>query len=224
MTQQRRLARPPERSDMSGDPAQLPAVKRIAALPVEESFAAYFDLVGSDPDIADIAALALREQGRSGKLSAEHARVLGAAVDIAPNLLCVGHLGKALASLGRAGAPGASSLVKRLREAFIVNDVDYWSFDGCVWALGYLGGAEAAALIDELDREKPRRALRSSSVYQGKMTPQDRARLFDRALAAARELLAKADPGAWRTQQGKLTAAAPPAPTKTKPWMSRSSS
>lgn len=203
------------------DPAQLPAVKRLAALPVEESFAAYFDLCATDPDIADIAALALREQGRSGRLSAEHARVLGAAVDVAPNLLCVGHLGKALAALGRAGAPGVQPLVKRLREAFIVNDVDYWSFDGCVWALGYLGGADAAALIDELDKEKPKRALRSSSVYQGRMTPADRGRLFDKAIAAARELLAKADPGTWRAQKGQLQAAAPPAAAKNKPWMTR---
>ncbi len=206
---------------MAGDPAQLPAVQKIAALPVDEAFAAYFDLVGSDPDIADIAALALREQGRGGKLLPEHARALGAAVDIAPNLLCVGHLGKALAALGRGGAPGVTALVKKLREAFIVNDVDYWSFDGCVWALGYLGGKEAEGLIDELDKEKPKRALRSSSVYQGRMTPADRARLFDKAIAAARELLAKADPGKWVAQKGTLSTSAPAASAATKPWMSR---
>lgn len=208
---------------MTGDPAKLPAVQKLAALPVEESFAAYFDLVGSAPDIADIAALAVREQARGGKLGPEHAKVLGAAVDIAPNLLCVGHLGKALAALGRGGAPGAQALVKKLREAFIVNDVDYWSFDGCVWALGYLGGKEAEALIDELDKEKPKRALRSSSVYQGRMTPQDRTRLFDKAIAAARELLAKPDPGKWVAQQGTLSTSAPTAAKATKPWMSRSS-
>src|SRR4051812_32786068 len=49
---------------MSGDPAQLPVVRQLMALPTADLFELYFELAATDPERSDVAALAIREQGR----------------------------------------------------------------------------------------------------------------------------------------------------------------
>ncbi len=203
------------------DPAQSPAVKQLVALPIDEVAAAYFETCASDPDRADVAALALREQARAGQLDA-HAAILVAAVEVAPNLLCVGHIAKALGALGRSAQAGAAPLAAQLRDRPIADDVDYWSFDGAVWALGYLGGPDARQALEELSRETPSRASRSQSVFQGRMPAVDRERLFQKALREAGALVAKEDAGTWRARMGQLQEApAAKAKGSQKAWMTR---
>ncbi|HEY4219744.1 MAG TPA: hypothetical protein VGO62_00345 [Myxococcota bacterium] len=204
------------------DPAAAPAVQRLVALATDELFEVYLALAGSDPDRADVAALAIREQARAGIFGAELAELVAVCVDAAPSLLCVGHLAKALAALGRKGEPGAVALVAQLTPSFITDDVAYWSYDGCVWAFGYLGGADSDAFIQLLAREKPSRALKSQSIYQGRMPPADRERFWQKALAAADELLHKADAGAWTARQMTVAGADSKKPAGgQKAWMLR---
>ncbi|MBI5510982.1 MAG: hypothetical protein HY903_19650 [Deltaproteobacteria bacterium] len=181
------------------DPAQDPAVMMLKELSVEETLLVYAELVEDVPDKADVAALALREEGRAGRLAAEHVEVLAACVEMAPNSLCVGHLAKALATLGRRATGAASSLMARMEPMVVTDDCEYWSFDACVWALGYLGGADVGPFLSALEREDPSRVVRSQSIYTGAMGTQARQQRFAAALAGARGLLAQADPGVWRT-------------------------
>jgi hypothetical protein len=207
---------------MSGDPAQSPVVRQLMALPTDELFELYVELAAEDPDRADVAALAIREQGRAGHLGGHLVELLSVCVDMAPNLLVTGHLAKALAALGREAQAAAPSLVAALSEAPIKDDVDYWSFDGSVWALGYLGGPDARTFIADLANEKPSRAIRSQSLYKGNMGPADREKAFHKALAEATALLDKADPGTWRARKMEIKKVdAPKVVAKQKAWMLR---
>ncbi|MDP2339366.1 MAG: hypothetical protein Q8O67_00295 [Deltaproteobacteria bacterium] len=172
----------------------------MVAQPVEETLIAFIDLVDQSPDRADVAALALRDQGRAGRLTTSHLEALIAFLFIAPNSLCVGHLAKALGSMGRAAMPASDALIERMGKMLITDDVEYWSFDGCVWALGYIGGAHVPSTLDAIEAEKPNRAVRSHSIYEGVMPKEARAAALDKALAGARALLARADPGCWRAR------------------------
>jgi hypothetical protein len=189
---------------LSHDPSQDPAVVHLRDLAVEETILAYLELVDSEPEKADVAALALREQGRQGRLGAEHLPALISCLDAAPNALVLGHLAKALATFGRRAGSATEALVEKMRDLVITDDVEYWSFDGCVWALGYLGGDAAASFIEELGAERPNRAVRSSSIYRGVMPKAAREKAFQAALDGAGALLKKADPGQWRTQKLKV--------------------
>jgi hypothetical protein len=192
------------RSISPSDPASDPVVQKLAALEVEETMAVYLGLVESDPEKADVAALALREHGRGGRLTHEHVETLANCVLVAPNSLCAGHLAKALAALGREAGAAAGSLVAKMRGLVISTDVEYWSFDGAVWALGYLGGDEASLFLDELEAETPSRAVRSNSIYRGAMPKDARQQCYEKALLGARGLLANPLPGVWRERKTNL--------------------
>lgn len=196
------------------DPAQDATVRSLVEVSVEETMAVYLSLLEKAPDKADVAALALREHGRAGRLEASHIQMLGAFVAGAPNPLCAGHLAKALAAMGREATEASEPLIAKMRPMMITDDVEYWSFDGCVWALGYLGGKLVAPFLDELERETPSRAVRSNSIYRGVMPKDAREAAYAKALAAARDLNSKPNPGVWRTQQMKIGR-----PTTTQPKM-----
>jgi hypothetical protein len=183
------------------DPASDPCVVRLRDLPVEETLWVFVNLVERDPERADVAALALREQGRAGRLLPEHVGALTSALAVAPNPLCIGHLAKAVAALGRAAAEAAPILVDHVASMRVTDDVEYWSFDGCIWALGYLGGPAVAPCLAKLEAEKPSRAVRSQSIYRGVMPKEARQKQFLSAIEGARALLAQADPGTWRTRK-----------------------
>ncbi|MBI4818681.1 MAG: hypothetical protein HY791_20600 [Deltaproteobacteria bacterium] len=181
------------------DPAQDPIVVRLRDQSVEETLATYIDLVAGSPDKADVAALALREQGRLGRLKESHLDMLIKCVELAPNLLCLGHLAKALAAMGRKAMKASDALVQKLGPMVIADDVEYWSFDGAVWALGYLGGAKVSSFLDTLAKEPQLRSVRSP-VYRGVMPRPARQKQFASAIAGARGLAEKSDPGLWRTR------------------------
>jgi hypothetical protein len=165
----------------------------------EETLSIYLSLCSDgDGSCADTPALALREQARAGRLGDAHVEPLILATEMAPNALCVGHLAKALAAFGRGAQDAAPALADQLAEMIVANDTDYWSFDGCIWALGYLGGPVAETCVRELAKERPSRAVRSQSIYRGRMTKEQRAARFATAIEGAERLLAATDPGVWR--------------------------
>jgi hypothetical protein len=129
------------------------------------------------------------------------------------------HLAKALAAFGRAGGAGAGVLGAKIKELTVTDDTEYWILDGCVWAVGYLGGLDAAKVITDLEMETPSRAVRSQSVYQGSLSKEQRAEKYAAALAGARALIEGPDPGGWREKRTTLTQQkkkSPPA--KKTPW------
>ncbi|MBI2374876.1 MAG: hypothetical protein HYV07_12840 [Deltaproteobacteria bacterium] len=180
---------------------------------MEETLGMYVDLVAMSPEKADVAALALREQGRQGRLEAKHVASLAKCVEIAPNLLCLGHLAKALATLGRKATAASDALVEKLAPMVIADDVDYWSFDGAVWALGYLGGAKSEAFLSTLGKEPQLRSVRSP-IYRGSMPKPARQKQFSLAIEGARGLLGKSDPGQWRTRMMATPISRPAAAAK----------
>ena len=194
------------------DPAQDPTVVALRDAPFAHALAVYLELArDGDGGCADTPALALREQARAGRLDQSHTAGLVAALHAAPNLLCVGHLAKAAAAIGRPAQAAAEPLVAHLEQLPITDDVDYWSFDGALWALGFLGGNIANACVHALAAEKPSRAVRSQSIYRGCMPKPRRAELFAIALSNATRLLHIPDPGVWRARF--MTIKAPPQPT-----------
>lgn len=179
-------------------------IRELTAEPVEEVFRLYLSLVQQDRERAHVAALALRELARGGRVEARMVPLLDACLYEAPDSACVAHLAKALAAFGRTAASAAPTLANRVRELHVTNDTEYWILDGALWSLGYLGGDAARRLLDELAAEQPVRALRSQSVYQGTMTPEARAKRFADTLAGARALVDGADPGVWREKKTAL--------------------
>lgn len=179
-------------------------IAELAAQPAEDVFRLYMSLVQQDRDRAQVAALALREQARAGRIELRLVPLLDACLFEAPDGPSVVHLAKALAAFGRAAASAAPTLADRIRELHVTNDSDYWILDGAVWSLAYLGGDTARTLLDELEAEKPSRAARSQSVYQGRMTREAREQRLAQTLSGARALVDGADPGPWREKKTTL--------------------
>src|SRR5262245_48441613 len=83
-------------------------------LPVDETIETYLILVRLGSEEARDAALALREQGRLGRLQQAHVARLCRCIEVAPDDVAAGHLAKALASLGREAQAGVEALVARM--------------------------------------------------------------------------------------------------------------
>lgn len=179
-------------------------IAELKALPVEDVFRLYLSLLQQDRDRAQVAALALREHARGGSMEPRFIPLLDACTYEAPDGASVVHLGKALAAFGREAASAATTLADRVRELHVTSDSDYWILDGALWAVGYLGGAAARTLLDELEAERPARVVRSQSVYQGRMTPDARARRWAETLSGVRKLIDGPDPGVWRDKKTTL--------------------
>jgi hypothetical protein len=185
------------------DPLQA-LIAELVAEPPEDVFRLYLALVQQDRERAQMAALALRDQARAGRIEERLVPLLDACLFEAPDSACVVHLAKALAAFGRRAQSAAPTLADRVRELHVTNDTDYWILDGALWSLAYLGGDVARRVLDELAAEEPSRAERAQSVYQGAMTREARARRFAETLRGARALVDGADPGPWREKKTAL--------------------
>jgi hypothetical protein len=177
---------------------------RLEAQPPDDVFHLYLDLVADAPDKAQVAALALRNQARSGALTAARVPLLAACLRAAPDAASLVHLAKALAAFGRKATGSSIDLVERLDPILVTTDCDYWVLDGCLWAMGYLGGEAARRFVEKLSVEKPSRAVRSQSVYEGRMSEAERAGRFAKTLAEVRALIESSDPGTWRSKRTDL--------------------
>lgn len=188
---------------MNDDPLDA-LIQELTAQPAEDVFRLYLSLVQQDRDRAQVAALALRELARAGRIELRLVPLLDACLYEAPDGPSVVHLGKALAAFGRRAASAAPTLADRIRDLHVTNDSDYWILDGALWSLAFLGGDSARRLLDELDGERPSRAGRSQSVYQGRMTREAREQRWAASLAGARKLVDGPDPGTWREKKTTL--------------------
>ncbi|OGQ10857.1 MAG: hypothetical protein A2138_06435 [Deltaproteobacteria bacterium RBG_16_71_12] len=179
-------------------------IQELTKEPPEEVFRLYLSLVQQDRDRAQVAALALRELARGGRIEARLVPLLDACLYEAPDGPSLVHLAKALAAFGRKAASAAPTLADRVRELHVTNDTEYWILDGALWSLAYLGGDAARRVLDELVEEQPSRAVRSQSVYQGSMTREARAQRLAETLAGAKRLVDGPDPGVWREKKTTL--------------------
>lgn len=195
---------------MDGDDFQ-PLVDELARLPADELFNVYLNLVEETPEKAQLPALALREKARAGKLGDDDVPMLEACLICAPDLSCVMHLAKALAAHGRKAQSAAAALCARVRLMRVTDDLTYWGLDGCVWALGYLGGDEARELVEELRAEEPPRVV-AQVGYEGEVSAAHRKKHWAKTLTQVRALIDGADPGPWRSKKTTLTARAAAGP------------
>jgi hypothetical protein len=179
-------------------------IAEITALSQEEALRLYMKLSIELPEKAEIAALGVRDKARAGQIDAAMIPLLAQCLADAPNDVCVVHLAKALAAFGRKAQIASGALVEKTAEIRVTDDASYWMLDSAVWALAYLGGPEALAFVDKMKREKPSRALKSRSVYQGDMNDADREKRFQETLDGARALISGPDPGTWREKKTSL--------------------
>jgi hypothetical protein len=199
-------------------------LQRLIALPAEDLLGLYVELVATDPDASAAVARALREQARTGRLDADQDElvpVLACCLVDAPGPRSVFHLAKALAAFGREAGMAAPYLVDHLEDLRVVDDESFWIFEGCLYALGYLGGERARAFVDKVAAEEPPRVVKAGAVYRGELEGVVRRARFAQAVVDVRALL-DSDPQPWRARQGDLArAATTPKKTKTAPWMTR---
>jgi hypothetical protein len=196
-------------------------VDAVKGLSPDDAFRMYLKLAAETPDKAQIAALALRDKARAGEISEALIPLLAQCMVEAPDDNCLVHFAKALAAFGRKAEVAGEALVHRTGNVRVVDDTSYWILDGCIWALGYMGGAHATAFIDRLEAEKPSRAIRSASVYQGEMTVEDRGKRWAETLVGVRALIAQDDPGVWREKKTTLKPKSPKPTASKKPWTVR---
>jgi hypothetical protein len=210
------------------DAATSALVQEVAQLSPERAFRTYADLLVQSPGQAQLAALALREKARNGELPDECIPVLDACLKDAPDATCVVHFAKALAAFGRQAQSAAPTLADKIRELHVTDDVGYWILDGALFALGFLGGPHARALLVDLANEQPNRAVRSDSVYDGDLARADRDKRFHECLERVHALIDQKDPGVWREKKTALVQQEPASPDKQAPrgpskksWMVR---
>ncbi|MBL8955919.1 MAG: hypothetical protein JNK82_34410 [Myxococcaceae bacterium] len=192
-------------------------LKQLVALSTDELCTLYLDLVDSAPGQAQVAALGLREKARAGGIDSEQVSLLEACLLCAPDLSCVVHLAKALAAFGREAQGTVPALVDRMRPIQVMDDTTYWIFDGCIWSLGYLGGDDAVAMLDELLAEKPARVT-AQVGYQGRLSKAHREKHWVRTLNEVRARAAAPDAGVWREKKTKLQPLSEDGPPETVNW------
>ncbi|HEY4221495.1 MAG TPA: hypothetical protein VGO62_09135 [Myxococcota bacterium] len=202
------------------DAEQAALVDQVRGLPADRAFRVYTELLEKSAGHAQLAALALRDKARAGELKEDHLPVLEACLLTAPDSACVVHFAKALAAFGRKAQASAAILIEKTREIRVTDDVQYWILDGCLFALGFLGGPDVLGFVAELAVERPSRAIRAHAVYTGEMTRDQREERFRQALIRVHDLVAQADAGTWRDKRTTLVAKPVPssnAPSK-KSW------
>jgi hypothetical protein len=179
-------------------------LESIRGLSPEEAFRLYLDRTHSPEGGTAHVALGLRDKARAGELDGFEGAIpmLEAFLADAPDAETALHLAKALAAFGRAAQSAVPALLEQLAEMRVVDDVTYWAFDGCVWALGYLGGDMARACLDEIAAESPSRAAASRSVYEGALGDEERETKLRAAILGALALCD--DPGDPRWRQAML--------------------
>ena len=114
-------------------------------------------------------------------------------------------------------------MIRRARDIHVTDDAWFWILDSFLWTLGYLGGEEAAAFIAELQAEKTPKANASDTVYDGKLTAEERRAKHAQSLEAIAALIAKDDAGRWTTRLTDLVIVDEEAeePKTLSPWMTR---
>lgn len=187
-------------------------VDQVSRLPPAQAFRVYAELLAQSPAQAQIAALALRDKARAGELGDQVIPVLEACLKDAPDGACLVHFAKALAAFGRRAQSAAPALIAKIREIRVVDDAAYWVLDGCLFALGFLGGDDAFKFVAELAVERPSRAVRAHSVYTGALTKEQRENRFREALQRAHDLVVQRDAGVWREKRTTLEHKEAPAP------------
>jgi len=166
-------------------------------------------------------AWALREKARQGELPEEAIPLIVACLALAADHVTITHLAKALAVFGRRAGLASSLIIEKLRGMHVDDDTSFWSLDGCLHALGHLGGEVVGEFLDELAARSPNPVTRAGSVYQGEIPAADREKLFSETLTRVRGLLAQPEIEGWRSKRTKRQPKRVDARKKMSPWMTR---
>jgi hypothetical protein len=196
-------------------------VDRCLALPWQATLKLYSELLTESPRDCAYPAFALRERARAGDLPDEAIGVLVVALVDAPNNPTTTHLAKALAAFGRKSASAAPYLIEKIREMPVTHDIAFWNYDGCLHALGYMGGKEGEKFLAEIQALDPSPVLRSKTVYDGDISDDDRQKIFERTLEAIAKRMADKDPGTWAKKRTTMSAVDSEKKGDLKPWMTR---
>lgn len=176
---------------------------RCEALPWRSLLQLYGDLATESPEHSTWAAIALRDKARKGELPETTIPILALCLRDAAAGGAIVNLAKALAAFGRDASIATPFLIGQLRAHHVIDDESFWSFDGCLYSLGYLGGPEAGTFLDELEVLPLAPVLRAGKLYQGELTAEERAGMFGRAMKRVARMLSS-DPGRWTGRATKL--------------------
>lgn len=184
---------------MSSSPAMLEQCEILDWQSLCKMFA---QLLREAPEHTDLPARALRDKGRAGELPAEAIPVLVTCLMGSEHPLVIADLAKALASFGRHGAMGSAILIEKLKGFIISDDPEFWALDGCLYALGYMGGEAALPYIEEqIEAFTEARAAYESSRPEINLDDYDDADELDDGYVYE---VVKRSTGTWVTRVGDL--------------------
>ncbi|TNE45780.1 MAG: hypothetical protein EP343_25560 [Deltaproteobacteria bacterium] len=163
----------------------------------------YARLLREAPEHLDLAARTLRNKARSGEVPEDAIPGLSACLMSAENNSVTVELAKALAAFGSKAEAAAPILVHKMQEMHIQDDVDFWAFDGCLHALGYIGSEEDLDALEEFGEKPP--VTRAGDLYKGNMPEEHRLNLFDTSLDIVTERLEAEDAGTWTQRNTDYT-------------------
>lgn len=178
----------------------------------------YGEIQQDQPELVTIPALALREKARSDELPLEVVPILIACMLDAEPTTAVAHLAKALAAFGRAAVLAAPHIADLVKHMPVTNDAIFWTYDGCLHALGYVGDESYIDLINHLASRHPPPVC-PKGVYDGAIPDDDRKMLFTETLDRVRELLQRKDGEGWKAKRTKRAATKVAGSAKTPYWM-----
>lgn len=180
--------------------------ERLIALSTSSLFHLYGEMLPDDAGGAAAVARALKDKARAGAFDADKQTAIALLTFClcdAPSGSAAFHLAKALAAFGREAQVAAPYVVDHVLETRVVDDESFWVFDGLLYALGFLGGPAAKAMLDAVAKDKPPRCAKKSAVYEGSMPLGERAAHHAETLERVGAMLS-ADPGPWRSRRTKL--------------------
>lgn len=175
--------------------AQTSLEEHCQALGWQDLLRLYARLLREAPEHLDLASRSIRNKARAGEFPDESIPAISACLMSAENNSVIVELAKALAAFGSKAEVAAPVLIHKMQEMVISDDADFWAFDGCLHALGYIGSESDLEVIDEFEEKPP--VTRAGDLYKGVMSEEDRINLFDVSIDTVTERLEAEDAGAW---------------------------
>lgn len=171
-------------------------LERCRELHWQDLLRLFAKLLREAPDHTVFPARLLRERARTGSLPVEAIPALMACLAGAEQNTVIVELAKTLAAFGTEAEECAPILLEKIDAMIVSDDADFWAFDGCLHALGYLGNQDDLVFLDELESRAP--VIRAGNLYKGSIPEEDRKQLFVVSIETVKQRLLQDDPGTWR--------------------------
>lgn len=171
----------------------------------QELLAVSSKLLAEESPFLSIPLRKLRDKARQGEVPTEALPVMVTCLMGTDDPQAIAELAKGLAAFGRAANIGAAVLAIKLEHMTVLDDADFWAFDGALNALGYIAvtPSDVEPILRKLCERLP--IIKAGVLYQGTLEKEEREQHFLMTIARIQDMLAAQESSVWREKKTDLS-------------------